>query len=94
VSGDDSLREKNGPLLYRTFPVNDRKLNFAKSCDWRQNKNMPIVHRVDVFVDEKLIETKDFTNIVAASQYADRRQEELDRTQASVRTNLESVQVD
>lgn len=54
---------------------------------------MPIVHRVDVFVDGKLIETKDFPNIIAASQYADKRQEELDRTHASVRTNVESVQV-
>ena len=69
-------------------------MSFDKLCVWRQNRSMPIVHRVEIFIDDKLIETKDFTNIVTASQYADKRHEELDRTQANVRTNLESVRVD
>ncbi len=52
---------------------------------------MPIVHRVNVFVDGKLVETKDFGNRVSADQYADQRQQELDRLPASIKTEVNSV---
>jgi hypothetical protein len=57
-----------------------------------ENGDMPIVNRVEIFVDGKLIETKDFTNRIAADQYADQRYRELDRGPGSVRTNVEPVQ--
>ena len=53
---------------------------------------MPIVHRVNIFVDGKLIETKDFGNRISADQYADQRQQELDRVHASVKAEVNSVE--
>jgi hypothetical protein len=53
---------------------------------------MAIVHRVTIFVNGVLFETKDFTNRVTADQYADKRHEELDRAYANVETKVDSLQ--
>lgn len=52
---------------------------------------MANIRRVDTYVNGKLIESKDFTNVVSADTYADERQRELDMVHANVRVEVFDV---